>query len=171
MKLYPDSQYFAALATTGSVVDLAAGDTRQDLIRGDVVITSKMNLMVRYINETWVHGNAAGNFWGDSSVPDPDSDWEQPSKSFAVKLTNTLSSTAVNEFQFSRAGNDILIRTNPNVRRSMTRFASKFPTVFPRPEGVGLPTSGARTAMQLCGIRRPGLITKTSSSGKMISRW
>src|SRR2546425_6664140 len=37
--------------------------TRQDLIRGDANITSKMNLMVRYIRESWTHGQAAGNFW------------------------------------------------------------------------------------------------------------
>ena len=43
--------------------------TRQDLIRGDVVINSKMNLMVRYINETWDRENAAGNFWGNTPFP------------------------------------------------------------------------------------------------------
>src|SRR5262245_22442932 len=76
-------------------------NTRQDLIRGDVNITSKMNLMVRYINEAWDRDNAAGNFWGNTPFPTLSSDWNQPSKSFAVKLTNTLTSTSVNEFQFS----------------------------------------------------------------------
>jgi hypothetical protein len=117
-------------------------DTRQDLIRGDVTITDKMNLMVRYINETWVHGQAAGNFWGDTPFPTLASDWEQPSKSFAIKLTNTLSSTAVNEFQFSRAGNDIFVTTNPSSAGLNENIASTFPTVFPRVEGTGLPTVG-----------------------------
>ncbi|MGH9970499.1 MAG: carboxypeptidase regulatory-like domain-containing protein [Pyrinomonadaceae bacterium] len=31
-------------------------NTRQDSIRGDVNITDNMNLMVRYINEYWIHG-------------------------------------------------------------------------------------------------------------------
>jgi hypothetical protein len=44
-------------------------DTRQDLIRGDITITDKMNLMVRYINEKWTHLGASGNFWGDSPYP------------------------------------------------------------------------------------------------------
>jgi hypothetical protein len=117
-------------------------DTRQDLIRGDVTITDKMNLMVRYINERWVHGQAAGNFWGDTPFPTLSSDWEQPSRSFAVKLTNTLSSTAVNEFQFSRAGNDIFVTTNPSSTALNENIASNFPTVFPRVEGTGLPTVG-----------------------------
>ena len=117
-------------------------DTRQDLIRGDITITDKMNLMVRYINEKWVHGEAAGNFWGDTPFPTLSSDWEQPSRSFAVKLTNTLSSTAVNEFQFSRAGNDIFVTTNPGGEALNQQIASVFPTVFPRVEGTGLPTVG-----------------------------
>jgi hypothetical protein len=117
-------------------------DTRQDLIRGDVSITDKMNLMVRYIHETWTHGEAAGNFWGDTPFPTLSSDWDQPSRSFAVKLTNTLSSTAVNEFQFSRAGNDIFVTTNPAGNALNDQIASTFPTVFPRVEGTGLPTVG-----------------------------
>jgi hypothetical protein len=117
-------------------------DTRQDLIRGDIAITDKMNLMVRYINEYWVHGEAAGNFWGDTPFPTLSSDWEQPSRSFAIKLTNTLSSTAVNEFQFSRAGNDIFVTTNPASTGLNEQIASAFPTVFPRVEGTGLPTVG-----------------------------
>ncbi|HUQ32410.1 MAG TPA: carboxypeptidase regulatory-like domain-containing protein [Pyrinomonadaceae bacterium] len=117
-------------------------DTRQDLIRGDVSITDKMNLMVRYIHETWTHGEAAGNFWGDTPFPTLSSDWDQPSRSFAVKLTNTLSSTAVNEFQFSRAGNDIFVTTNPAGNALNDQIAATFPTVFPRVEGTGLPTVG-----------------------------
>jgi len=117
-------------------------DTRQDLIRGDVAITDKMQLMARYINEKWVHGEAAGNFWGDTPFPTLASDWEQPSDSFAVKLTNTLSSTAVNEFQFSRAGNDIFVTTNAAGETLNDQVASVFPTVFPRVEGTGFPTVG-----------------------------
>jgi hypothetical protein len=115
-------------------------NTRQDTLRGDFNLTSKMNLMVRYINETWTHGNAAGNFWGDTGFPTISSDWSQPSHSFAVKLASTISSTAVNEFQFSRAGNNILVSTNQAGQSLNSEIASKFPTVFPKPDGVGLPT-------------------------------
>src|ERR1043166_4027804 len=116
-------------------------DTRQDSIRGDINLTSKMNLMVKYTNETWTHLNASGNFWGDSQFPTLSSDWDQPSHSFAVKLATTLSSTSVNEFQFSRAGNDIKIATSPSTEALNDEVASKFPTVFPKAEGVGFPTN------------------------------
>ncbi|HZI20827.1 MAG TPA: carboxypeptidase-like regulatory domain-containing protein [Pyrinomonadaceae bacterium] len=106
-------------------------DTRQDLIRFDANITDRMNVMVRYINEKWVHSQASGNFWGDTPFPTLSSDWEQPSRSFAVKLTNTLSSTAVNDFQFSRSGNDIFVVTSAQSRALFDDIASKFPTVFP----------------------------------------
>ncbi|MDX6305379.1 MAG: hypothetical protein QOI77_2348, partial [Blastocatellia bacterium] len=115
--------------------------TRQDSIRGDINISKKMNLLVKYTNETWTHGSAAGNFWGDSPFPTLASDWDQPSHSFAVKLATTLSSTAVNEFQFSRAGNDIKITTNAAGQALNDEIASKFPTVFPKAAGVGLPTN------------------------------
>ncbi|MFN2532524.1 MAG: carboxypeptidase regulatory-like domain-containing protein [Pyrinomonadaceae bacterium] len=115
-------------------------NTRQDSIRGDINITSKMNLLIKYTNETWTHANAAGNFWGDSPFPTLTSDWDQPSHSFAVKLATTLSPTSVNEFQFSRAGNDIKIATSASSRALNEEIASKFPTVFPKTEGVGLPT-------------------------------
>ncbi len=112
-------------------------NTRQDLIRGDITITDKMNLMVRYINEKWTHIGASGNFWGDSPYPTLSSDWSQPSHSFAVKLSNTLSSKAVNEFQFSVAGNDIIITTNPGTEALQSEIASKFPTVFPHDDTIG----------------------------------
>ncbi|HBB97538.1 MAG TPA: hypothetical protein DC054_19320 [Blastocatellia bacterium] len=115
--------------------------TRQDSVRGDINISKKMNLLVKYTNETWTHGNAAGNFWGDTGFPTISSDWDQPSHSFAVKLATTLSSTAVNEFQFSRAGNNIKISTNKAGEALNSDIASKFPTVFPKAAGVGLPTN------------------------------
>jgi hypothetical protein len=110
--------------------------TRQDMLRFDAKVTDKMNVMFRYINEKWVHSGASGNFWGDTPFPTLSSDWEQPSRSFAVKLTNTIGSTAVNDFQFSRSGNDILIATNPQTEALFQDIASKFPTVFPNNEGL-----------------------------------
>ena len=135
MKLYPDptGPGIGDWATT----QLQPIDTRQDMIRGDITITDKMNLMVRYINERWTHLGASGNFWGDSPYPTLSSDWSQPSHSFAVKLSNTLSSRAVNEFQFSIAGNDIIITTNPGTEALQSEIASKFPTVFPHDSTVG----------------------------------
>jgi hypothetical protein len=133
VKLFPDpnspgSPNFAS-STTQPV------DTRQDLIRGDWTVNDKMNVMVRYIKEKWTHASATGNFWGDSAYPTLASDWDQPSHSFAVKLANTFSSNMVNEFQFSVAGNDIIISTSPDTEALETEIASKIPTVFPRADG------------------------------------
>jgi hypothetical protein len=52
-------------------------------------------------------------------------------------LTNTLSDRAVNEFQFSIAGNDIIIITNPEIQALQDEIAAKIPSVFPH-GGEGL---------------------------------
>src|SRR5262249_28137845 len=82
MKIFPDPNNPADPTGTNWISSaLEPVNTRQDLFRGDVNITSKMNLMVRYINENWTHGNASGNFWGDTPFPTLSSDWDQPSNS------------------------------------------------------------------------------------------
>ncbi len=132
VKLFPDPNVFGVGGNNWFSAPLQPIDTRQDLIRGDVSITDRMSLMVRYINEEWTNDRASGNFWGDSPFPTLSSDWSQPSQSFAVKLTNTLSDTAINEFQFSRAGNDIFVKTSDETEGLNQEIASKFPTVFPQ---------------------------------------
>src|SRR6185295_143098 len=134
VKLFPDP-------TGPGVGDWATSqlqpiDTRQDLIRGDITINDKTNLMVRYINESWYHLAASGNFWGDAPYPTLASDWSQPSHAFAVKLTNTITSKAVNEFQFSVAGNDIIITTSPDTQALQDEIAARIPTVFPHADGT-----------------------------------
>jgi hypothetical protein len=133
MKIFPDPN--ASGSPNWVTSQLQPIDTRQDLIRGDVNISNRMNLMVRYINEKWTHLAASNNFWGDAPYPTIASDWSQPSHSFAVKLTNTLSSTMVNEFQFSAAGNDIIITSSPSTKALEDEIASKIPTVFPKESG------------------------------------
>ncbi|MBK9706016.1 MAG: carboxypeptidase regulatory-like domain-containing protein [Acidobacteria bacterium] len=140
MKSFPSPNNPGSTNWISSALEPVA--TRQDSIRGDVIINSKMNLMVRFINETWDRKNASGNFWGDTPFPTLSSDWNQPSKSFAVKLSTTLTSSTVNEFQFSRSGNDIFVTTNQAGQALNDEIASKFPTVFPRVKGTGLPTVG-----------------------------
>jgi Carboxypeptidase regulatory-like domain/TonB-dependent Receptor Plug Domain len=126
LKIYPDPNAGGHLWVGSPIQPI---DTRQDSIRGDANISKKVSLMVRYINEKWTHGQNTTN-WGDVPFPTLADDWNQPSKSLAVKLTNTLSPTAVNEFQFSRAGNDIFINTSNQSTALVADIASKFPTVF-----------------------------------------
>jgi hypothetical protein len=127
LKIYPDPNAGGNNWIDSSLQPIR---TRQDSIRGDANLTSKMNLMVRYIHEKWTHGQNTQN-WGDVPFPTLADDWNQPSRSLAIKLTNTISSTAVNDFQFSRAGNDIFIKTSPQSTALVSEIASKFPTVFP----------------------------------------
>ena len=134
VKIFPDPTNPTATGQNWAAAPLQPIDTRQDQLRFDANITSKTNLMVKYINEKWVHSGASGNFWGDTPFPTLSSDWEQPSRSFAVKLTNTIGATAVNDFQFSRSGNDILIATSAQSQALFQDIASKFPTVFPSNE-------------------------------------
>jgi hypothetical protein len=136
MKLFPNPTGPGVGDWATSVVQPI--DTRQDLIRGDITINDKTNLMVRYINEKWTHLGASGNFWGDAPYPTIASDWSQPSHSFAVKLTNTITSKAVNEFQFSIAGNDIIITSSPETQALQDEIAAAIPTVFPKnPDDIG----------------------------------
>jgi hypothetical protein len=139
LKIFPDPNTSGSANWVSSLLQPIR--TRQDSIRGDVNITKNMNLLVKYTNETWTHAAASGNFWGDSPFPTLSSDWDQPSHSFAVKLATTLSSTSVNEFQFSRAGNNIKITTNAAGVALNDDVAAKFPTVFPKAPGVGMPTN------------------------------
>jgi hypothetical protein len=132
MKIWPDPNAGGNLWASAPTQPIR---TRQDLIRGDANITSKMNVMVRFINEKWTHGQDTQQ-WGDVPFPTLADDWNQPSKSFSVKLTNTLSPTSVNEFQFSRAGNDIFITTSEQSKALVQEITSKFPTVFPHDANV-----------------------------------
>lgn len=132
MKIYPDPNAGGNLWVNSPIQPIR---TRQDSIRGDWTVTSNMNLMARFINEKWTHGQDTQQ-WGDVPFPTLADDWAQPSKSFSVKLTNTLSPTAVNEFQFSRSGNDILIQTSPQSTALVDEIATKFPTVFPQTANV-----------------------------------
>jgi hypothetical protein len=134
LQLYPDPNVPDPSASGNNwfAAPLQPTNTRQDLIRGDAAITDKMNVMIRWINEGWTHDRASGSFWGDAPFPTLSSDWDQPSSSFAVKVTNTFGSSLVNEFQFSRAGNDIIVTTTPGTEALNQEIAAKFPTVFPQ---------------------------------------
>lgn len=135
-KIYPDPNFNVASGNNWVSAPLQPIDTRQDSIRGDVSLTNSMNLLVKWTNEYWAHNQASGNFWGDSPFPTLSSDWEQPSHSFAVKLTNTLSSTSVNEFQFSKSGNDIIINTSAQTQALADEIAGILPSVFPQESGI-----------------------------------
>lgn len=82
---------------------------REENVRIDYNITSKNKIFGRYTQDTWSNGfpELVGNLWGDDAFPTVESSWEQPSRQASVKLTTLLSSSSVNEVQFSYSANRI----------------------------------------------------------------
>jgi len=48
--------------------------------------------------------------WGDDAFPAVESSWSQPSQQVAVKLTTTLSQSAINEVQVAYSANRINVQ-------------------------------------------------------------
>lgn len=123
---------------------------REDSYRGDVNLSKSLNLMMRYTNEAWTFGpSAVGNSgWGaDSGASNIQESWSQPSRVAVGRLSKTIGTTAVNDFQFSYSANRINIsQTTPAAQQLNTLI----PTFFPNPNptsnppvwinGGGLPT-------------------------------
>jgi len=84
-------------------------DFREYNIRIDYNVTSKHKIFGRYTDDNWTNGFPiiAGGLWGDDAFPTVESSWAQPARQAAVKLTSTLSNTAINEVQFSYSANRI----------------------------------------------------------------
>jgi len=87
-------------------------DFREENIRIDYNLTKNNQIFGRYTQDHWENPNPilfGAGLWGDDAFPSVESSWSQPSKQAAIKLTTTLSSTAVNEVQFSYSANRINI--------------------------------------------------------------
>jgi len=80
-------------------------------IRIDYNVTEKHKIFGRYTEDSWTNTFPiiAGGLWGDDAFPTVETAWSQPARQFAVKLTSTLSNTAINEVQFSYSANRILV--------------------------------------------------------------
>ncbi|MGI8470321.1 MAG: carboxypeptidase regulatory-like domain-containing protein [Pyrinomonadaceae bacterium] len=83
---------------------------REENVRIDANITKSNHIFGRYTQDHWT--NAApilltAGLWGDDPFPSVESSWAQPARQAAIKLTSTLSTTAVNEVQFSYSANRI----------------------------------------------------------------
>jgi hypothetical protein len=75
----------------------------QTFVRGDYYLNKSTQMFVTYTQSHWSQPTPSlqGQEWGDSSFPAVDSAWAQPSRIVAVRLSRTIGSTAVNDFQFS----------------------------------------------------------------------
>src|SRR5258708_5955512 len=123
---------------------------REDSFRGDVRLTKTLTLMMRYTNEAWTFGpSAVGNSgWGaDSGASQIQEQWSQPSRVAVGRLSKTIGTSAVNDFQFSYSANRINITQATGAAQALNTL---IPTFFPNPNptsnppvwinGGGLPT-------------------------------
>jgi len=107
-------------------------DFREYNIRIDANITSKQKIFGRYTDDNWTNGFPiiAGGLWGDDAFPTIESSWAQPARQAAVKLTSTLSNTAINEVQFSYSANRINV--DPGSGADLNRdINTAIPSYFP----------------------------------------
>jgi len=123
---------------------------REDSFRGDVRLTKTLTLMMRYTNEAWTFGpSAVGNSgWGaDSGASQIQEAWSQPSRVAVGRLSKTIGTSAVNDFQFSYSANRINITQATGAAQALNTL---IPTFFSNPNptsnppvwinGGGLPT-------------------------------
>jgi hypothetical protein len=107
-------------------------DFREENVRIDYNITSKNKIFGRYTQDHWANGfpTLNGSLWGDDAFPTIESSWTQPSKQAAVKLTTQLSSTAINDVQFSYSANRINV--DPGAGADLNAdINAKIPGLFP----------------------------------------
>jgi hypothetical protein len=114
LELYPTPNVSPA---AGSCINWSSSlpssiDFREENFRVDYNFNKNNQIFGRYTQDHWANPFPilfGAGLWGDDAFPSVESDWTQPSKQAAVKLTTTLSSTAVNEVQFSYSANRINI--------------------------------------------------------------
>lgn len=83
---------------------------REENVRIDYIANDKHRIFGRYTQDTWTNPFPilrSGGLWGDDAFPSVETNWSQPSRQAAFKLTSTLSDTSVNEVQFSYSANRI----------------------------------------------------------------
>jgi hypothetical protein len=122
-------------------------DYREENFRVDFNLTNKEVLTLRYTQDHF--NNPAPNLassgqglWGEDPFPAIESSWSQPSKDAIAKVTSTLSSTLVNEAQFSYSGNAIYTSQAGSSLQLSKNIQAAFPTYFPSSTKLvgGIPT-------------------------------
>jgi hypothetical protein len=109
---------------------------REENIRGDIKVTKNNNLMLKYAQDAWdnpLHASANGEagLWGTQDFPAVSDSWTQPSKMAIARLTTTIGSGSVNDFQFSWSGSNIGITRAGDSIALGNQIRSAIPTVFP----------------------------------------
>ena len=103
---------------------------REENVRGDVNLSKTLTLMLKFTNDSWQIGPPSAGFgWGNNPLGVIDESWNQPGRIAAAKLSKTIGTSAVNDFQFSYSANRITInQTNPTLVKQLN---DAIPTFFP----------------------------------------
>jgi hypothetical protein len=123
-----------------------ANNFREESVRGDVNLTPSLKLMLRYVQDNNTFGPPAtgSSGWGaDSGTSLLSETWSQPSRIAVARLSKTIGSTAVNDFQFSFSDNRINI--TPTNQGAATALSSLFPQFMPAANKGFTPANGPAT--------------------------
>lgn len=99
---------------------------RQELIRGDHHFNERVQLMVRYIQDTF-DDTPVTTLWTGSAFPTVNATIASPGKNLITKVTYAISPKTFNEFNFNVAANKIDIALNGPAARSGLGIAEIFP--------------------------------------------
>ncbi len=103
---------------------------REESARGDINLTKTLTLMLKFTNDSWNIGPPSNGFgWGNNALGVIDESWNQPGRIAAARLSKTIGSSAVNDFQFSYSGNRITIQ--PSNIALEQKLNDAIPTFFP----------------------------------------
>lgn len=120
---------FVASLPTGTVDDI-------QLYRWDHNINDKAMLMARVMTEHQSLANINNQLWADDNFPSVSSDWTFSALNSMAKLTNIITPTVVNEFQFGYTNNYIHFQTS---KKSDPVLASRagftYTELFPETSG------------------------------------
>ncbi|HWF03884.1 MAG TPA: TonB-dependent receptor, partial [Candidatus Angelobacter sp.] len=123
------SYNFVASLPTGTADNI-------QLYRWDHNISDKAMLMARVMTESQGLANINNQLWADDNFPSVSSDWTFSSLNSMVKLTNIITPTVVNEFQFGYTNNYIHFQTSKDSDPTLaSRAGFTYTELFPQTSG------------------------------------
>jgi outer membrane receptor protein involved in Fe transport len=123
------SYNFVASLPTGTADNI-------QLYRWDHNINDKAMLMARVMSENQGLANINNQLWADDNFPSVSSDWTFTALNSMVKLTNIITPTLVNEFQFGYTENFIHFQTSAKSDPALaSRSGFTYTELFPQTSG------------------------------------
>jgi hypothetical protein len=137
LKLYPDPTVNPFSVRNWVASPVAPVDSRQETLRLDYQITPTLSIMARGTNDNWKNDSpsfsnpAEGLLWGDDIFPNVSSNWSQPGKTGAIRLSKT-SANMVNSFQYSYSTGGVKIEPGTGYAELSNPARAAIPLFFPK---------------------------------------